>query len=62
MYRFSQFSDCFKCAMGFPGGLAGKESASSVETWNQSLGWEDHLDNGKTSHSSILTWRIPWTL
>ena len=27
----------------------------------QSLGWEDHLEKGKATHSSILAWRIPWT-
>ena len=32
------------------------------ETWLQSLGWEDPLEEGKATHSSILTWRIPWTL
>ena len=32
------------------------------ETWVQSLGWEDPLEKGKTTHSSILTWRIPWTV
>ena len=31
------------------------------ETWLQSLGWEDPLEKGKATHSSILTWRIPWT-
>ena len=25
-----------------------------------SLGWEDPLEKGKATHSSILTWRIPW--
>ena len=30
------------------------------ETWVQSLGWEDPLEKGKTTHSSILAWRIPW--
>ena len=29
------------------------------ETWVQSLGWEDPLEKGKATHSSILTWRIP---
>ena len=28
------------------------------ETWVQSLGWEDPLENGKATHSSILAWRI----
>ena len=30
------------------------------ETWVQSLGWEDPLEQGIASHSSILAWRIPW--
>ena len=29
------------------------------ETWIQSLGWEDPLEKGKATHSSILAWRIP---
>ena len=29
------------------------------ETWVQTLGWEDPLDKGKATHSSILVWRIP---
>ena len=32
------------------------------ETWVQSLGWEDPLENRKATHSSILAWRIPWTV
>ena len=32
------------------------------ETWVQSLGWEDSLKNRKATHSSILAWRIPWTI
>ena len=87
--------------MGFPCGLAGKESAWNVgdlglipvlgrfpgegivyplqyswasvlaqmvknppaiwETWVWSLDWEDPLEKEKATHSSILTWRIPWT-
>ena len=31
------------------------------ETWVQSLGWEDPLEKGKATHSSILAWKIPWT-
>ena len=31
------------------------------ETWVQSLGWEDPLEKGMTTHSSFLTWRILWT-
>ena len=32
------------------------------EAWVRSLGWEDPLEKGKATHSSILTWRIPWTV
>ena len=32
------------------------------ETWVQSLGWEDLLEKGKGTQSSILAWRIPWTV
>ena len=31
------------------------------ETWVQSLGWEDPLENKMATHSSILAWEIPWT-
>ena len=32
------------------------------ETWVWSLGWEDLLEEEKATHSSILAWRIPWTV
>ena len=32
------------------------------ETWVQSLDWEDPLEKRKATHSSILAWRIPWTV
>ena len=31
------------------------------ETWVWSLGWEDPLEEGRATHSSILAWIIPWT-
>ena len=31
------------------------------EMWVGSLGWEDPLEEGMATHSSILAWRIPWT-
>ena len=31
------------------------------ETQVRSLGWEDSLEEGMATHSSILAWRIPWT-
>ena len=42
---------------GFPGGSDCKESACNVGD----LGWEDPLEEGMATHSSILAWRIPWT-
>ena len=33
----------------------------TLETQIWSLGWEDPLEKGMTTHSSILAWRIPWT-
>ena len=36
--------------------------AAMLETWVQSLGWEDALEKGKATHSSILAWRIPWAV
>ena len=30
------------------------------EPWVRSLGWEDPLEKGTATHSSILAWRIPW--
>ena len=48
--------------MGFPCGSAGEEFACKVETWVGSLGWEAPLEKGKATHSSVLAWRIPWTV
>ena len=39
-----------------------KNSPAMQETLVQSLGWEDPLEKGKATHSSILAWRIPWTV
>ena len=41
--------------------LVKKNLPAMQETWIQSLGWEDPLEKGKATHSSILAWRIPWT-
>ena len=41
---------------GFHSGSAGKESDLPA------LGWEDPLEKGTATHSSILAWRIPWTM
>ena len=39
-----------------------KNPPAMWETWVRSLGWKDPLEKGKTTHSSILAWRIPWTM
>ena len=44
---------------GFSGGSVGKESACNWEMWVRFLGWEDPLEEGMATHSSILAWRIP---
>ena len=38
-----------------------KNPPAIQETRVQSLSWEDPLEKGMTTHSSILVWRIPWT-
>ena len=45
--------------MGFPGGSVVKNLAAMQETQVQSLGWEDPLERGMATYSSILAWRIP---
>ena len=44
--------------MGFPGGGAVKNPPVMQETWVQSLGGEDALEEGLATHSSILAWKI----
>ena len=38
-----------------------KNLPAMQETRVRSLGWEDPLEKGKATHSSILTWRTPWS-
>ena len=38
-----------------------KNPRAMQETWVRFLGWEDSLEKGVATHSSILVWRIPWT-
>ena len=47
--------------LGFPGGSDRKNMPARWETRVQSLGQEDPLEEGMTTHCSILAWRIPWT-
>ena len=49
---------------GFPGGSVVKNPPAIQELQEMHvrfLGWEDPLEEGMTTHSSILAWRIPWT-
>ena len=50
--------------VGFPGGSVVRNPLAVQEvqeTWVWSPGLEDPLEEGMTTHSSILAWRIPWT-
>ena len=38
-----------------------KNPPAKQETWVQSQGWEDPLEEGMETHSSTLAWRSPWT-
>ena len=49
--------DCSEC-----GAQLVKNLPTMRETRVRSLGWEDPLEKGKATHSSILAWRIPWTV
>ena len=46
--------------LGFPMAQLVKNLPAVWETWVRSLGWEDPLEKGKATHTSILAWRIPW--
>ena len=39
-----------------------KNQPAVPENWVRSLGWEDPPEKGKATHSSVLAWRIPWTV
>ena len=45
--------------LGFPSGSAGKEVLYNVGDLGSIPDWEDPLEKGKATHSSILAWRIP---
>ena len=50
-----------KPTWGFPDGSVVKNLTAMQKTPVRSLGWEDPLEEGMATHSSTLTWRIPWT-
>ena len=48
--------------LGLPLWLSSQESVCTAgEAADKSLGWEDLLEEGMATHSSILVWTIPWT-
>ena len=53
------FSNRIAQLSGLPWGLSGKKKQlSSVGDMSSTLGWEDPLEKGKSTHSSILAWRF----
>jgi len=50
---------CYSLSL-FQGIVSVKKLPAMQETWVRSLVWEGPLEEGRTNHSSILDWRIPW--
>ena len=46
---------------GLPGGSVIKSPLAKQESWVESLGQEDPLEEEMATHASILAWKIPWT-
>ena len=64
-YNFLQCRDFCLCYMYLRASLVAqpiKNRPAMQETWVLSLSWEDPLEKGKATHSSILALRIPWTV
>ena len=47
--------------MGFPVAQMVKNLPANAGNTGSSLGWEDPLEKGMATHSSIFAWKIPWT-
>ena len=70
MHNYWFTSDIVVCArilviyslLCFPVAQLVKNPPTMRYTWVLSLGLEDPLEKGKAAHSSILVWRIPWTV
>ena len=58
-FLVTSFSKIVKWFLGFPGSSAGKESTCNAGDQILSLCWEDPLEEGMATHSSIRAWRIP---
>ena len=61
LYGFAVLWGRIGSSEGFSGGSDVKNLPAMQETWVPSLGGEDALEKGMATHSSILTWEIPWT-
>ena len=48
--------------LGFPGGSAGREFTCNAGDLGLNLGWDGPLEEGTAPLSSVLAWRIPWTV
>ena len=60
--NYSQSTETFNiCPLASLVAQIVKDLPVMQETWVQSLGWEDSLENGMATHSSILAWGSPWT-
>ena len=57
-FLVTSVSKIVKWFLGFPGSSAGKESTCNAGDQIRSLGWEDPLEEGMATHSSIHAWRI----
>ena len=51
----------FSFKRGFPSGSVIKNLPANTEIQVRSLGWEDPLEEGMATHSSVLAWKVPWT-
>ena len=60
-FAYSKIVSSFVINRIFLVALTVKNLLAMKETWVWSLGWGDPLKKGMATHSSILTWRIPWT-
>ena len=57
-YKAVSFCASTQHLYGLPGGSAGKESSCNAGD----LGWEDPLEKETATHSSILAWKVSWTV
>ena len=58
---YQVYFSIYEIVMGFPGGSVVKNLPVMQETKVRSLGWEDPLEDGVATHSSLLAWETQWT-